>query len=375
MNFKNGRGFKQSEWQNSGIPIIRIQNLNNANAPFNHFHGDYEDDILILAGDLLFAWSGTVGSSFGPHIWERSKGLLNQHIFKVTHSGALDRRYAYYALKEATARIESQVNGSVGLRHVTKKTMNSILIPLPPLDEQKRIVAKLDEVSKKITSSIKLLADEISVGKDLWLGILSKEFDPKSLNSLMSQVGAVFRTTSGGTPLKSNKNFYQGGTVPWLLSGEVGNYEITEARKFITEEALARTSAKKVESNSVLVAMYGATAGEVGLLTFPSTTNQAVCSILPAKNQLPRFVYYALLESKGRLVAQAAGNAQPNISQAKIRELPYPMVAIKAQEEVVQRLDDSRLQIDRLLNLLDCKIERLVTLRTLVLGAAFAGEL
>ena len=148
MNFKNGRGFKQSEWQNSGIPIIRIQNLNNANAPFNHFHGDYEDDILILAGDLLFAWSGTVGSSFGPHIWERSKGLLNQHIFKVTHSGALDRRYAYYALKEATARIESQVNGSVGLRHVTKKTMNSILIPLPPLDEQKRIVAKLDAVSE-----------------------------------------------------------------------------------------------------------------------------------------------------------------------------------------------------------------------------------
>src|SRR5688572_22194428 len=81
--FKNGRAFKKEEWKTSGLPIIRIQNLNNADAPFNYFAGEYSPDILVEPGDLLFSWSGTVGTSFGSHLWHGEAGVLNQHIFKI----------------------------------------------------------------------------------------------------------------------------------------------------------------------------------------------------------------------------------------------------------------------------------------------------
>src|SRR3546814_7106041 len=84
--FKNGRAFKKEEWATTGLPIIRIQNLNSKDAPFNHFAGEYSSDIFVEPGDLLFSWSGTVGSYFGSHLWDRQPGVLNQHIFKIGRS-------------------------------------------------------------------------------------------------------------------------------------------------------------------------------------------------------------------------------------------------------------------------------------------------
>ena len=102
FTFKNGRAFKKEEWSKSGLPIIRIQNLNNENASFNYFSGEYSKDIVVEPGDLLFSWSGTVGSSFGSHLWNREVGVLNQHIFKVGLSANIGKRYALYALRYIT---------------------------------------------------------------------------------------------------------------------------------------------------------------------------------------------------------------------------------------------------------------------------------
>src|SRR5580692_5931882 len=83
LHLINGRAFKPTEWTKSGTPIVRIQNLNNPNAPFNYYQGDLPEKISLKDGDLLFAWSGTPGTSFGAHIWRGGKAWLNQHIFKV----------------------------------------------------------------------------------------------------------------------------------------------------------------------------------------------------------------------------------------------------------------------------------------------------
>lgn len=79
----NGRAFKPSEWAEEGLPIVRIQNLNKPDAPFNYYEGDLPGKFLLTDGDLLFAWSGTPGTSFGAHIWRGGPAWLNQHIFKV----------------------------------------------------------------------------------------------------------------------------------------------------------------------------------------------------------------------------------------------------------------------------------------------------
>ena len=94
-------------------------------------------------------------------------------------------------------------------------------------------------------------------------------------------LGEVCKTGSGGTPLSSRKEFYEGGTIPWLVSGEVAQGNVREAKNFITAAGLENSAAKLFPRDTVLVAMYGATAGQVGILRFEATTNQAVCGILP----------------------------------------------------------------------------------------------
>ena len=79
----NGCAFKPTDWGQIGLPIVRIQNLNNAEAPFNYFAGNRSENFLIDTGDLLFAWSGTPGTSFGAHVWRGGRAWLNQHIFHV----------------------------------------------------------------------------------------------------------------------------------------------------------------------------------------------------------------------------------------------------------------------------------------------------
>ena len=148
---------------------------------------------------------------------------------------------------------------------------------------------------------------------------MKEEWDWKPLSE-------VCKTSSGGTPLSSRKDFYEGGTIPWLQSSEVAQGNITEAKKFITKAGFENSSAKLFPINTVLIAMYGATAGQVGILRFEATTNQAVCGILPSKDLLPEFLFYFFLSRQDQLVAQATGNAQPNISQQKIKntEVPIP---------------------------------------------------
>ena len=154
-------------------------------------------------------------------------------------------------------------------------------------------------------------------------------------------LGEVCKTGSGGTPLSSRKEYYEGGNIPWLLSGEVAQGNVREAKNFITKTGLENSAAKLFPKDTVLVAMYGATAGQVGILRFEAATNQAVCGILPNGNFVPEFLFYFLLAKKDDLVAQATGNAQPNISQIKIKETEVPVPPLAEQQRIVGLLDEA----------------------------------
>ena len=154
-------------------------------------------------------------------------------------------------------------------------------------------------------------------------------------------LGDVCKTSSGGTPLKVKREYYENGTIPWLLSGEVSQGDVLQARNFITSKGLENSSAKVFPANTVLVAMYGATAGQVGILRFPAATNQAVCGILPNQQFVPEFLFYLFLSRKDELIAQAAGNAQPNISQLKIRNTLVPIPPLPEQQRIVTLLDEA----------------------------------
>jgi type I restriction enzyme S subunit len=146
VSLTNGRGFKSEEWSEHGLPIIRIQNLNGEQA-FNYYSGEYDDNILVQEGDLLFAWSGSRGTSFGPYVWHGGQGLLNQHIWKV----CIAKNYCIYNyirhyLDLLTEEIEDKAHGAGNLVHITKKEMINLVIQLPGKNEQQGISTVLSAI-------------------------------------------------------------------------------------------------------------------------------------------------------------------------------------------------------------------------------------
>jgi type I restriction enzyme S subunit len=139
-SFSNGHGFTRHDWAKSGLPIIRIAHLNGSR-DFDYFQGEPEPDWIVEPGELLFAWAGTKGVSFGPTIWGGPRGVLNQHIFRVRPREGVDKTWLYYALLQVTQRIEKQAHGFKStLLHVRKSDVDSQRWPVPPVAEQRRIV-------------------------------------------------------------------------------------------------------------------------------------------------------------------------------------------------------------------------------------------
>ena len=148
--------------------------------------------------------------------------------------------------------------------------VKAFYVCIPPIDEQKRIVAKLDECFEAIDKARANVGKNLNNAKELFQSQLNQIFSQKGDGWVDKKLGEFAKTTAGGTPLKSHKEYYENGLIPWLRSGEVGVREITESKIFITELGLENSSAKLVPKNSVMIAMYGATAGEVGVLKFKS---------------------------------------------------------------------------------------------------------
>ncbi|MCA9544083.1 MAG: restriction endonuclease subunit S [Myxococcales bacterium] len=142
-NFTGGNGFRPKDWSDSGRPIIRIQNLNGSQQ-FNYYDGPVNPRWLIPPGELLFAWAGSAGASFGPTIWPGPEGVLNQHIYRITPRRGVVKRWLYYILQLVTGRIEARAHGfKTTLLHVHKSDITDQPIPLPPAEEQAQIVSRL----------------------------------------------------------------------------------------------------------------------------------------------------------------------------------------------------------------------------------------
>lgn len=160
----NGRGFKPYEWKTRGLPIIRIQNINGSDE-FNHYDGSYDRKLEVIPNQLLFAWSGSRGTSFGPHVWKGPFGLLNYHTWKVvTREDCIRPEFLFHALKHLTEYIESWAHGASALVHVQKWQMEGFLLPLPPTKkEQEAIAEALSDADALIESLEQLIAKKRQV--------------------------------------------------------------------------------------------------------------------------------------------------------------------------------------------------------------------
>ena len=208
---------------------------------------------------------------------------------------------------------------------------------LPNLEEQKALADKLWAAYNLKSSYNKLLAATDEMVKSQFIEMFK--------DCTLIRLGDYISTQSGGTPNTKKSEYYDEGTIPWLSSGEVNQGYISSTEKYITEDGLANSAAKWVPENSVVIAMYGATAGKVGFITIPLTTNQAVCALLPNDAFDPLYLYYAVSSKKGWMIAQCRGAAQPNISQGIIRSMEIPMPSLDEQMQfanIIKQADKSK---------------------------------
>lgn len=212
--FVNGNGFRPPDWKQTGLPIIRIQNLNGSKA-FNYFDGAPKEKWLVEPGDLLFAWAGVKGVSFGPTIWPGPRGVLNQHIFRVVPKPGVDNYWLYLALQLVTGRIEANAHGfKSSLVHVQKDDIADQLVERPPLPEQRKIAEILrtwDEAIEKL-EALRVIKRNCLAG--LRAGLMSRAVrngSPTTFGAVLSE--SRIPGNDGATARKISVRLYGKGAV------------------------------------------------------------------------------------------------------------------------------------------------------------------
>lgn len=157
-------------------------------------------------------------------------------------------------------------------------------------------------------------------------------------NWCWTRLNSIGEWKAGSTPSKTNVKYYKDGSIPWLLTGDLNNGIITDIPNKITNLALEETSVKLNPAGTILIAMYGATIGKLGILSYPATTNQACCACEVIQSFYNMYLFYFLMANKMNFIKQGEGGAQPNISREKIIKTFIPVPPLNEQYAIVNRL-------------------------------------
>ena len=279
------------------------------------------------------------------------------------YNNEVDLRYFYYCLTNQPFldMLQRKAENRIGsFPQITFDLLSEYAFPVPSLSEQEKIaniIFSLDHkiaLNKQINDNLEAMAKQLydywfvqfdfpneegksyksSGGAMVWNEKLKREI-PQGWNA--AKIVDVAQTYSGGTPTSTNKDYYDGGDIPWINSGELNYPIITSTSNYITEKGLNNSSAKLYPPYTVLVALYGATAGKVSLLSFEACSNQAVCGVIPNDNNMTIYTKYYLASLYEHFIALSSGSARDNISQDTIKNTVLPI----PQQEIIKKYSDT----------------------------------
>ena len=294
-------------------------------------------------------------------------------------TGIINSKFIKLCIASNISEIIANANGLIpGLK---RELLLSLIIPVAPIEEQERIVnaveqwftlvdtleKETDDLSARIRQTKSKILDLAIHGKlvpqdpnDEPAIELLKRINPKftpcdnahDTNQLpdswcWTTLGNIGKWQSGATPSRLNKDYYKG-NIPWLKTGDLTDGFIYDIPETITQKALEETSVKLNPKGSVLIAMYGATIGKIGILTIPSTTNQACCACSEYKGIYNMYLFYYLLSHRDIFIMMGGGGAQPNISKEKITETLIPLPPLSEQKRIVAKIEELFAVIDKI---------------------------
>lgn len=339
-------------------------------------HEGVKKSRLVHKGDFLL----TNSMSFGRPYILNVDGCIHDGWLVISPIGeAYTSDFLYYLLSSSFAfeQFTNVASGGVVTNLNSDKVADAIF-PLPPYGEQKRIVFEIErcfalidvielrktELRETIKQAKSKVLDLAIHGKlvlqdpnDEPASELLKRINPKAEiitdnghyqklpdGWCLTILGSIGTWQSGATPSRLRKDYY-GGNIPWLKTGDLNDGIITNIPEFITEKALKETSVKLNPTDSILIAMYGATIGKIGILSFPATTNQACCACLDYKID-KMYIFYFLLSNRINFISMGGGGAQPNISKEKIVNTTFPLPPLAEQKRIVSKIEELFHQLD-----------------------------
>ena len=216
------------------------------------------------------------------------------------------------------------------------------------LVEQRPEEGSGEELYQQIQTEKQRLIQEKKIKKEKPLAEISEDEIPFDIPESWKwvKVGNVGSWSSGATPSRTNPAYY-GGIIPWLKTGDLNDGFIKEIPEFITDLALEKTSVRLNPVGSVLMAMYGATIGKLGILDISATTNQACCACIPYEGMHNKYLFYYLMSMRRSYIGMAEGGAQPNISKEKIVNSLIPLPPLAEQKRIVAKIEELIPLVDR----------------------------
>ena len=346
----NGYAFKPADWGDTGLPIIRIQDLTGNSYQLNRYDGEYPERIEVNDGDVLISWS----ASLGVYVWQRGKALLNQHIFKVVFDKLpVNKEYFVFAVEHKLAEMESKTHGAT-MKHIVKKDFDGTTIPYPPIEKQAEIADHL----RRITSLIDKQTEQLLLLDQLVKSRFIELFGDPVSNSMglptepMTTVCAIIDGDRGKNYPKQDE-FSDTGYCLFLNAKNVTAMGFSfENRMFITEEKDNILHNGKLERGDVVLTTRG-TLGNMAFyddsVPFENVRINSGMVILRMKKSVMTEVFFMeqfklqLQSIKGKI---ASGSAQPQLpisTMSKIRILLAPMALQEQFATFVEQTDKSKL--------------------------------
>jgi type I restriction enzyme S subunit len=373
----NGRAFKPAEWENVGLPIIRIQNLNDETAKYNYSSSNFEEKFRVKNGDLLFSWS----ASLGAHIWKGNDAWLNQHIFRVIPNQGIDKMYLYYFLCYVVRELLQKTHGS-GMVHITKKPFMETKIFVPPIPEQERIVARIEELFSELDKAIETLnttKQQLAVYRQ---AVLKEAFEGDFPKVPLRDISNAI----SGYAFKS-KRYSADGKYVVIKIGNVKERYFDFSKDFThTDEIEGNILGKYLlKRGDCLITLTGSRGkrdyGFVAMVEDQDNflLNQRVAALRFNPNKsIPEFYQYYLAspEYRSEFFRYETGNVgQGNVG---IKALQEPLVVcptVDMQKRIVEKIE-SRLSVcDSIEQTVDTALQQAEAMRQSILKQAFEGRL
>lgn len=373
IDFKNGKSVKKSD---GVIPIYGGNGILGYTDKSNFSH-------TIVVG-RVGAYCGSI------YVEENSCWVSDNAIAGVPKEGQ-DLTYLYYVLKSLNLN-SKQIGSSQPL--ITQSMLRDMVVDIEiNIEKQKRIANSISIIDQKIQINNQINQELEAMAKTLYdYWFVQFDFPDQNGNPYKSSGGKmvyhpelkleipegwgvdkiedIAKTGSGGTPKSTNVSYYSNGEIPWINSGELEQTVITSTSNFITEEGLNNSSAKLFPSGTILVAMYGATAGKVSFLTFEASTNQAICAIMLKDIRMRYYLKNVIEDLYQYLVKLSTGSARDNLSQDMIKNIKV----VIPSNDILDRFYDFSNNIIKEITKKQQENEQLTQLRDWILPMLMNGQ-